>query len=167
MSTARALTLFFLAIFSSGNDAVSGRARPQQDVTIPVKNLCSIGYGRYSFICLLTPIHTHTPHAPALFCVRGAPTGSAALPYENNAFSRYAARVYRQPRGESIANMRDATVELLDEYARANSQFPNAIVMYRDGVSEGEFEKVMRVEVDAMKEVRAAPSERDGDRPHT
>jgi eukaryotic translation initiation factor 2C len=57
-------------------------------------------------------------------------------------------------RKELITNMKQATKELLVEFYRRNRQVkPARILMYRDGVSEGQFDQVLEHEFVAIKEV--------------
>jgi len=50
-------------------------------------------------------------------------------------------------RVEVIPGMRRATADLLTEFYRKNQRLPAAIIMYRDGVAEGQFEEVQKKEI--------------------
>lgn len=64
------------------------------------------------------------------------------------AANRYAARVCPQNhRTEKIQNFGSMCVDLLNAYARLNSVKPNKIVVFRDGVSEGQFDMVLNEEL--------------------
>lgn len=77
---------------------------------------------------------------------------------------RWAARSMVQPRRqEMIEAMGPAITELLQEFYKANKILPERLVMYRDGVSEGQFEQVLSEEYMAMK--RACQALRPGYNP--
>ena len=59
----------------------------------------------------------------------------------------YAARIQaqKQPKGKSLELIIELGLmvkELLQEYLKANKQYPKRIVFLRDGVSEGQFKEV-------------------------
>jgi hypothetical protein len=67
-------------------------------------------------------------------------------------FCKYAARLFaqRQPKGESLEQIQDLRLpvaDLLQTYAELNKMdgkptFPNHLLFFRDGVSEGQFKNV-------------------------
>lgn len=60
------------------------------------------------------------------------------------AANRYAARICPQAHGmERIQNIGGICRELVENYARANKVKPEKIVVFRDGVSEGQFDMVL------------------------
>ncbi|KAJ6339390.1 hypothetical protein OIU77_007371 [Salix suchowensis] len=69
------------------------------------------------------------------------------------AANRYAARVRPQyHRKEKILNFGDMCLELVECYSRLNKVKPEKIVIFRDGVSEGQFDMVLNEELmDIMK----------------
>ncbi|KAJ6676320.1 TRANSLATION INITIATION FACTOR 2C putative-RELATED [Salix viminalis] len=69
------------------------------------------------------------------------------------AANRYAARVRPQyHRKEQILNFGDMCLELVECYSRLNKVKPEKIVIFRDGVSEGQFDMVRNEELmDIMK----------------
>jgi eukaryotic translation initiation factor 2C len=69
------------------------------------------------------------------------------------AANRYAARVRPQcHRKEQILNFGDMCLELVECYSRLNKVKPEKIVIFRDGVSEGQFDMVLNEELmDIMK----------------
>ncbi|KAJ6761120.1 EUKARYOTIC TRANSLATION INITIATION FACTOR 2C [Salix purpurea] len=69
------------------------------------------------------------------------------------AANRYAARVRPQyHRKEKILNFGDMCLELVECYCRLNKVKPEKIVIFRDGVSEGQFDMVLNEELmDIMK----------------
>lgn len=71
------------------------------------------------------------------------------------AANRYAARVCPQDhRTEKILNFGSMCADLLNAYTLLNSVKPNRIVVFRDGVSEGQFDMVLNEElVDLMKAI--------------
>ncbi|CAN4080330.1 unnamed protein product [Withania somnifera] len=64
------------------------------------------------------------------------------------AANKYAARVCPQDhRSEKILNFGSMCADLINAYARLNSVKPNKIVVFRDGVSEGQFDMVLNEEL--------------------
>ncbi|XP_055802748.1 protein argonaute 2 [Solanum dulcamara] len=64
------------------------------------------------------------------------------------AANRYAARVCPQDhRTEKILNFGSMCADLVNTYARLNKVKPNRIVVFRDGVSEGQFDMVLNEEL--------------------
>ena len=74
--------------------------------------------------------------------------------------SRYFKEVYKQQRTEeacensieNIVHMKEIMVSLIQQYERYRGFPPNAIVIYRDGISEGEFDSVFEAELTATRE---------------
>lgn len=68
------------------------------------------------------------------------------------AATRYAARVSPQThRKEEIVDFGNMCLDLVNTYARLNGVKPNKIVVFRDGVSDGQFEMVLNKEMVEMK----------------
>ncbi|CAN1846199.1 Protein argonaute 2 [Linum perenne] len=68
------------------------------------------------------------------------------------AANRYAARVRPQNnRIEKIVSFGDMCLELVESYARLNKGKPEKVVIFRDGVSEGQFDMVLNEELLDMK----------------
>ncbi|KAJ6671909.1 TRANSLATION INITIATION FACTOR 2C putative-RELATED [Salix viminalis] len=68
------------------------------------------------------------------------------------AANRYAARVRPQVhRRENIVNFGDMCLELVEFYSRLNKVKPEKIVIFRDGVSEGQFDMVLNDELMDIK----------------
>ncbi|KAL1204983.1 Protein argonaute 2 [Cardamine amara subsp. amara] len=62
--------------------------------------------------------------------------------------NRYAARVIAQPhRKEEIEGFGDTCLELVKAHFKATGKRPNKIVIFRDGVSDGQFDMVLNVEL--------------------
>lgn len=59
----------------------------------------------------------------------------------------------KEPRNEIIENLQEMTNNLLHAFYLKNNTLPDRILFYRDGVSEGQFEHVLRIEVKALKTV--------------
>ena len=58
---------------------------------------------------------------------------------------RYACRLKRiGHRDEVVSGMRDEIMELMKLFKQKNKVKPEAIIIYRDGVSHGEFKEVRR-----------------------
>ncbi|XP_021294752.1 protein argonaute 2-like [Herrania umbratica] len=66
--------------------------------------------------------------------------------------NRYAARVRPQDhRKEQILQFGEMCVELVESYERVNKVKPEKIVLFRDGVSEGQFDMVLNEELVGLK----------------
>lgn len=66
--------------------------------------------------------------------------------------TRYAARVSPQNhRKEEIVNFGKLCLDLVNTYAKINGVKPNKIVVFRDGVSDGQFDMVLNKEMVEMK----------------
>ena len=65
---------------------------------------------------------------------------------------RYIARIEPNPaKVDIIDNIQSMMGELLDKYVEINGAPPEAIVYYRDGVSEGQFQEVLQMEYSGIK----------------
>ncbi|CAG8758972.1 17053_t:CDS:2, partial [Funneliformis caledonium] len=60
--------------------------------------------------------------------------------------------VNKKPRNETIENLEEMVVDLITAFRNRNRVLPQRILFYRDGVSEGQFKKVIEEEVKAMKQ---------------
>ncbi|KAJ0250441.1 PAZ domain-containing protein [Hirschfeldia incana] len=66
--------------------------------------------------------------------------------------NRYAARVIAQPhRKEEIQGFGDTCLELVKAHVQATGKRPNKIIIFRDGVSDGQFDMVLNVELLDLK----------------
>ncbi|KAF9434815.1 argonaute 1 [Entomortierella beljakovae] len=66
--------------------------------------------------------------------------------------SRYSAAIRVQAsRTETIADLSDMAVELLKTFFQTCGRKPERILMYRDGVSEGQFKEILEKELAALK----------------
>ncbi|KAG6691482.1 hypothetical protein I3842_10G065500 [Carya illinoinensis] len=79
------------------------------------------------------------------------------------AANRYVARVCPQVhRKEKILNFGDMCLELVERYAQLNNVRPDKIVIFRDGVSEGQFDMVLNEELldlkRALQAIKYSPS---------
>lgn len=74
---------------------------------------------------------------------------SAAVGSLDSNFSRYAASIYAQKkdRDEILKNLEPMICELLEEYHKANGALPENLIIFRDGVSEGQYMKVLICEL--------------------
>ena len=71
--------------------------------------------------------------------------------------ARYAAVASNQThRVEVIADAEDMAKTLLDEYRKATNTIPDKIIYLRDGVAEGQFAEVLRVELSAIRQAARA-----------
>jgi eukaryotic translation initiation factor 2C len=64
----------------------------------------------------------------------------------------YAARIsVQESRREIVSQLEDHVLELLKLFKSKNRQIPKTIIVYRDGVSEGQFQQVLEREVPCIK----------------
>ncbi|CAG8444936.1 15596_t:CDS:10 [Dentiscutata erythropus] len=61
--------------------------------------------------------------------------------------------VNKVPRNETIESLEDMVNDLFRAFWERNKSLPNRILFYRDGVSEGQFQHVLNIEVKAIKAV--------------
>lgn len=83
----------------------------------------------------------------------GHPSVAAVCASMNPDCTEYAAR-YRLNetlKNETIEKLSEMTIELLNEFKNRNGEFPDHIIVYRDGVSEGQFNNIMSDEVFVLK----------------
>lgn len=58
-----------------------------------------------------------------------------------------------QERGrKELINLKEIMKELLENYQKINKCYPSKVVVYRDGVGEGDFEKMIDLELGGLKE---------------
>ncbi|GLC53161.1 Protein argonaute-3 [Pleodorina starrii] len=110
------------------------------------------GQGATPFMIMGADV-THPTGAAARADVRD-PSVAAVVASMDSTLGRWATRVLLQTgRQEVITGMATATKELLLEFYKANRQAkPMRIVMYRDGVSEGQFDQVLAEEYMAIRQ---------------
>ncbi|TPP57294.1 Eukaryotic translation initiation factor 2c [Fasciola gigantica] len=80
----------------------------------------------------------------------GAVTGSLSdnlMQYRAIIFQQMTNRPQQTAINEVINDMQSITLELLKDYSRRNNGPPSRLIFYRDGVSEGQFEKVLLEEL--------------------
>ena len=71
----------------------------------------------------------------------------------NDSLTRYYSRVsYHKDRNEMTSNFRQNLVEGLKHYHKVNGSYPERLVVYRDGVSEGQIPHVFDVELKDVEE---------------
>lgn len=51
-----------------------------------------------------------------------------------------------------ITDVKGMMIERLNEYSKRNGSFPERVIVFRDGVSEGQFDQVLQKELPGMKE---------------
>lgn len=73
-----------------------------------------------------------------------------AASHDGNAFKYNICWRLQGPRTEMIQGFRDIIAEQLEYYKRKNGRLPSKLLYYRDGVSEGQFQEVLSVELAAM-----------------
>ncbi|XP_050701714.1 protein argonaute-2-like isoform X2 [Eriocheir sinensis] len=83
---------------------------------------------------------------------KATPSLAAVVASMNNTASKYAAEVRHQKcRTEMIQELKEMTKNLLLAFYRQTKRKPSRIVMFRDGVSESQFLKVLSFELKAMR----------------
>ncbi|KAM0047840.1 putative post-transcriptional gene silencing PAZ-Argonaute family [Helianthus debilis subsp. tardiflorus] len=81
-----------------------------------------------------------------------SPSIAAVVASVDRGATRYVARVWPQEhRKEEIVNFGSVCLDLINTYATINKVKPNKIVVYRDGVSDDQFEMVLNKEMVDMK----------------
>ncbi|RHZ51598.1 hypothetical protein Glove_476g15 [Diversispora epigaea] len=84
----------------------------------------------------------------------GHPSVAAVCASMNSDATKYAARhrLNEILKNETIEKLSEMTEELLIEFKKRNQYLPDHIIFYRDGVAEGQFEKIMKGEVEVLKD---------------
>ena len=78
-------------------------------------------------------------------------------------FTKYHARVVVQPKPKKeIVDLASMMSDLLNRFRGVNNRLPAYIVIYRDGVSEGQFDEVMVKELGKLKESFKTFKDKDG-----
>lgn len=79
---------------------------------------------------------------------------AAAVGSYDSMFSLYntSIRVQRKERDEMVMHLDDMISELLEQYYVQNKKtFPDNLIVFRDGVSDGQFEKVVAIEIPLIR----------------
>ncbi|KAL7752065.1 hypothetical protein RI367_002594 [Sorochytrium milnesiophthora] len=75
----------------------------------------------------------------------------------NPSATRYLHQVrFQGARVEEIQDMESVTQRFLEDYRRRNGNLPQKILFYRDGVSDGQYERVRTTEIEAIQRACAA-----------
>ncbi|KAH8109367.1 Piwi-domain-containing protein [Phellopilus nigrolimitatus] len=89
---------------------------------------------------------------PGVGCVRGTPSIAAVVASCDAEFMHYPASLGLQEHGkEMVTDLKKMMVERLDEYFKRMKTLPERVVVFRDGVSEGEFVQVLVAELPEIK----------------
>lgn len=80
---------------------------------------------------------------------------AAAVASTDSKLTRYACsiRVQKKERDEMIRQLDDMLKELLEEYKKVNKKYPKNLIVFRDGVSEGQFEKLIKIEIPRVQQI--------------
>jgi len=82
---------------------------------------------------------------------KGAPSIAAIVASVDNRFAQYPASLrIQEPRKEMISELAAMMVERLQTYKAATRKLPERILVFRDGVSEGQYEQVVQIEFPAL-----------------
>jgi hypothetical protein len=74
--------------------------------------------------------------------------------------TKYATSIrFQASRVEIISELKDMVQELLKVFYKETRKKPGRILFYRDGVSEGQFDEVLKHEVDSIRKACAALEE--------
>ncbi|OTF71114.1 Argonaute-like protein, partial [Euroglyphus maynei] len=89
---------------------------------------------------------------------RSCSSVAAAVGSFDKMFSKYTASLTVQPkdRDEIITRLNIMMDELLQEYRRNNGKFPDTLLIFRDGVSEGQFDKIKERELPLIQKAAKA-----------
>lgn len=79
-----------------------------------------------------------------------------AASHDSNAFCYNCRWRLQGPREEMISDFENIVREQLNFYKAKNNRYPQKILYFRDGVSEGQFQELMHVELQAMKRAVAS-----------
>ncbi|CCX33115.1 Similar to Protein argonaute 12; acc. no. Q7Y001 [Pyronema omphalodes CBS 100304] len=83
---------------------------------------------------------------------RGTPSVAGVVASIDPLYTVYPSSLRLQEhRIELITELTEMMVERLEHWNRVNKSFPTKIMVYRDGVSEGEFQKILDVELHKIK----------------
>ncbi|XP_074604111.1 piwi-like protein 1 [Brevipalpus obovatus] len=114
---------------------------------IPVKNMMIAGYDCY---------HDTTR--------RGSSVGAFVCSLNPSATRWYSRVRYHQDRNEMSGNFAMNLIGGLKEYRELNGKLPDRLVVYRDGVGEGQISHVYDFEVAQIREALNSVAEQDGTR---
>lgn len=70
----------------------------------------------------------------------------------NSEYTKWFSRAMIQGKNEELANsLQIATTQALDTYQKVNNELPSRIIIYRDGVGDGQLQFVKDYEIESMK----------------
>ena len=74
---------------------------------------------------------------------------AAAVGSYDKSFSQYNASitVQKKERDEMVISIDTMMTELLNQYHKVNNVYPKNVIIFRDGVSDGQFNKVLTIEI--------------------
>jgi len=147
-----------------GRNAQPPRGRPQYCANVALKINAKMGGVNVKLVGPYDQIYPVVGSAP--FMVFGAdvthptsfdpsdPSIAAVTGSYDATLGRYMARVLKQGhRQEIITGLKDAAKDMLIGFYRSNSgRKPLALIYYRDGVAEGQFDEVLREEYKALRQ---------------
>nr|GEX14380.1 protein argonaute 2-like [Tanacetum cinerariifolium]GEX98295.1 protein argonaute 2-like [Tanacetum cinerariifolium] len=121
-----------------------GRRIESQALTQTLTNRVAVKIVLCSLVWMLTTLLASNTSSPSIAAVVGSINWPAA--------TRYAARVSPQShRQDEIVNFGSVCLDLINTYEKENGVKPNKIVVFRDGVSDGQFNMVLNKEMVDMK----------------
>ncbi|KAK6341532.1 hypothetical protein TWF696_008604 [Orbilia brochopaga] len=85
---------------------------------------------------------------PSPGSAKGTPSLAAVVASSDRTFGQFPASIrLQESKKEMIVELQAMVVERLAEYYRTNNNVPEKILFYRDGVSEGQYDQVLALEV--------------------
>jgi eukaryotic translation initiation factor 2C len=133
------------------------KSGPVYQTNVALKVNCKVGGANFAVPRM--PIISLAPSAVIGADVHHPPIGNLLSPsiaavvgsFDCAATKYFAVVRQQEHRQEAIQGLSDAVKELLINFYRKTSHKPHKIVMYRDGVGEGQFDSTMSLEVRAIQ----------------
>ncbi|KAL8830971.1 MAG: hypothetical protein Q9170_005495 [Blastenia crenularia] len=90
-------------------------------------------------------------HPPAESVAKAPSVVAVVASVDRNYFQYLGNTMIQEGRVEMVSNIGELIAERLDVYGKRNRKYPRNIIIYRDGVSEGQFGKVLKEEISAIE----------------
>jgi len=81
----------------------------------------------------------------------GNSVASAVATFDNDFVNFYAKTVVQPKPRQEIVDLEAITIEFLDNFFESTKSYPAYLLVYRDGVSDGQFNEVIEKEINLMK----------------
>ena len=99
---------------------------------------------------------------PSKFDRLGNSIASVVATYDSKMVNYYSKCVVQPKPRLEIVDLQAITREMLENFSAKNKFYPDYVLVYRDGVSEGQFNEVIDNEINLMKKAFAAISKETG-----